>query len=160
MAATDLTIDYLANRPEFVDKLARLSWAEWQHIYQQRGQTFEDALKNYRERTNTDWLPLALVAVHGEQLVGTVSLKFRDLDTRPDLDPWLGALFVIPEWRRRGVASLLMRRAVEEAKRLKLGKLFLWSSSAEELYLKLGWQAVDRTEYSGKRIVIMQMDAG
>jgi hypothetical protein len=41
---------------------------------------------------------------------------------------------------------------------LKLPELFLWTSSAEALYLKLGWQPVERTDYCGKRIVIMQMD--
>jgi GNAT superfamily N-acetyltransferase len=154
-----ITVDYLATHPELADELARLSWAEWQPIYQERGQTFEHALKNYRDRTNTDCLPLALVALQGGELVGSVSLKFHDLDTRPDIDPWLGALLVLPSWRGRGVASLLMRRAVEEAARLKIPNLFLWTSSAEGLYLKLGWRPVERTDYCGKSIVIMQIDA-
>ena len=160
MVLPEIMIDYLANHCELVDELARLSWAEWQPIYRGRGQTFEHALKNYRERTNTDCLPLTLVALHGAELVGTVSLKFQDLDTRPDLDPWLGALFVVPSWRRRGIATLLMHRAVDEARRLNLRGLFLWTSSAEGLYLKLGWQAIERTEYCGKSIVIMKMDVG
>jgi hypothetical protein len=83
-----IAIDYLANCPEFLDALAQLSWKEWQEIYQQREQTLADCLKNYRERTNTDRLPLTLVAVHGGELVGMVSLKYHDMDTRPDLDPW------------------------------------------------------------------------
>jgi predicted N-acetyltransferase YhbS len=158
MTTPEITIDYLANRPEFAEELARLSWAEWQTIYQERGQTFEHALKNYRERLKTDGLPLTLVALKGEELMGTVSLKCNDLDLRPDLDPWLGALLVLPNWRQRGVGSLLMRRAVEEARRLHLPQLFLWTSSAEGLYLKLGWSVVERTSYCGKQIVIMQIE--
>jgi N-acetylglutamate synthase-like GNAT family acetyltransferase len=49
-------------------------------------------------------------------------------------------------------------RSVEEARRLNLGRLFLWTSSAESLYVKLGWQPVERTKYCGKIIVIMQID--
>ncbi len=154
----DIAVEYLADRPEFIDQLARLCWAEWQPIYQHRGQTFADALKNYRERRNTDRLPLTLVALHAEQLIATVSLKLRDLDIRPDLDPWLGALLVVPDQRRRGVGSMLMYRATEEARRLNLPRLFLWTSSAEGLYLKLGWQVVERTDYCDKDIVIMQID--
>jgi GNAT superfamily N-acetyltransferase len=157
-SAQIITIHYLANHPLLVPELARLSWAEWQPIYQQRGQTFEDSLNNYRERTNTDCLPLALVALHGDQLVGTVSLKVHDLDIRPDLNPWLGAVLVLPNWRRRGVGSILVQRAVEEARRLNLPRLFLWTASAEELYLKLGWEVVERTEYCGKNIVVMQIE--
>src|SRR5215212_10178961 len=100
MRSSEVLIDYLANHPELVHRLAELSWTEWQSIYRDRGQTFDDAVKNYRERTNTDRLPLTLVALEAENLVGTVSLKYHDLDVRPGVDPWLGGLLVLPEWRR------------------------------------------------------------
>ena len=171
MTGPNIAIDYLANCPELMDELARLSWKEWQEIYQQRKQTLEDSLKNYRERTNTDRLPLTLVAVrarHGQsltglavncrELVGMVSLKFHDMDTRPDLDPWLGGLFVIPEWRNRGVGTMLMHRATEEAGRLSVSQLYLWTHTAEALYRKLGWQVVERSNYFGKEAVVMQID--
>lgn len=159
MVSADIKIDYLGNYPHLAENLARWSWAEWQPIYIERGQTFEHALKNYQERTNIDRLPLALVALHEGELIGTVSLKFHDLDTRPELDPWLGGVFVLPEWRGRGIASRLMRRAVSEAARLNLPKLYLWTSSAEGLYQKLGWQIVERSEYCGKNIVVMEISA-
>jgi GNAT superfamily N-acetyltransferase len=158
MAAPDIAIDYLANCREFMDELARLSWKEWQEIYQQRKQTLEDSLKNYQERTNTDRLPLTLVALHAGELVGMVSLKFHDMDTRPDLDPWLGGLFVIPEWRNRGVGTMLMHHATEEARQLSVSLLYLWTHTAEALYRKLGWQAIQRTNYFGKEAVVMQID--
>ena len=192
MTPPTIAIDYLANWPEFVDELAQLSWKEWQEIYQQREQTLEHCLKNYRERMNIDRLPLTLVAVHsGEldlklgrspnslvatlatlssmsplpptpfpttRLIGMVSLKFHDMDTRPDLDPWLGGLLVLPEWRNHGVGTMLMHRATEEARRLKVSRLYLWTHSAERLYRKLGWQVVERSDYFGKEAVVMQMD--
>jgi GNAT superfamily N-acetyltransferase len=153
MTEPNIAIDYLANCPEFVDELARLSWKEWQDVYQQRKQTLEDSLKNYRERMNTDRLPLTLVAVRAglavncRELVGMVSLKFHDMDTRPDLDPWLGGLLVLPEWRNCGVGTMLMHRATEEARRLNVPRL----------YDKLGWQVVERTNYFGKEAVVMQI---
>jgi GNAT superfamily N-acetyltransferase len=171
MTGPNIAIDYLANCPELMDELARLSWKEWQEIYQQRKQTLENSLKNYRERTNTDRLPLTLVAVrarHGQsltelavnrrELVGMVSLKFHDMDTRPDLDPWLGGLLVLPEWRNRGVGTMLTHRATEEARRLNISRLYLWTHTAEELYHKLGWQVVERTNYFGKEAVVMKID--
>jgi GNAT superfamily N-acetyltransferase len=168
MMPTNVAVDYLANHPEHADELARLSWDEWQSIYEQRGQTFGDAVRNYHERTNIDRLPLALVALANppasakgtarKELIGTVSLKYYDLDIRPEIKIWLGGLLVIPEWRRRGVASLLMQRAVEAARRLNVERLFLWTSSAEGLYLRLGWQPVERTEYCGLPIVIMKIE--
>lgn len=158
MASLDIKIDYLGNHPHLAETLAQWSWAEWQPIYTERKQTFEHALKNYQERTNIDRLPLTLVAFHGDELIGTVSLKFHDLDTRPELDPWLGGVFVLPGWRGRGIASLLMQRAVTEASRLQLPKLYLWTSSAEGLYQKLGWKVVERSHYCGKDIALMDFN--
>jgi GNAT superfamily N-acetyltransferase len=151
-----ITVHYLANHPAYADHLGCLSWQEWQHIYEKRGQTLDDARKSYRQRANLDRLPLALIACCGAELAGTVSLKEQDLEIRPDLTPWLGGLFVLPEWRGRGLASLLMRRAMAEAKPLRLNNLYLWTSSAESLYLKLGWKSLERTTYCGKEIVVMQ----
>jgi GNAT superfamily N-acetyltransferase len=156
----NITVDYLANRREVAHQLATFSYGEWRAIYDQRGQTFGDVLSTYNERANIDSLPLALVGFCGDQLVGTVSLKVSDLDVRPELTPWLGGLFVIPTWRRSGVGSMLMERALEEAKRLKLKRLYLWTSSAESLYLKLGWSEIERCEYCGQQIVVMQCNFG
>ena len=176
MSKLDITIAYLADRPEFLEELAQLSFKEWQEIYQKRDQTLEDCRKNYRERMKTDRLPLTMVALatdvsarrrnqHARRVrspdrtvVGMVSLKFHDMDTRPDLDPWLGGLLVLPEWRNRGVGTMLMHRATEEARRLNVSRLYLWTPSAELLYRKLGWQVVERTEYFGKEAVVMQLD--
>ena len=154
---SEIQIHFLAEHPNLIEPLARLSWSEWQPIYLERGQTFDDAVNNYRERTNTDCLPLTLVALHDDELVGTVSLKYHDLDTRPNLDPWLGALLVLPKWRGRGIASALMERAVEIARQLHLEQLYLWTHSAEGLYLKLGWKVVERTQYCRKEIVVMNI---
>jgi GNAT superfamily N-acetyltransferase len=167
MTLPEINIHYLCDHPELAEELARLSWKEWQEVYQQRERTLEDSLKNYRERMNTDRLPLTFVAVRAgraancgaaSELVGMVSLKFHDMDTRPDLDPWLGGLLVLPEWRNRGVGMMLMHRATEEARRLNVPRLYLWTHSAEGLYHKLGWQVVERSDYFGKEAVVMQID--
>ena len=158
MRRPDIAIDYLANCPELIDELARLSFIEWQDVYKQRKQTLKHSVKNYRERMSTDRLPLTLVALQGGELVGMVSLKFHDMDTRPDLDPWLGGLLVLSEWRNRGIGTMLTHRATEEAQRLNVPQLYLWTHSAEGLYQKLGWQVVERTNYFDKPAVVMQID--
>jgi GNAT superfamily N-acetyltransferase len=164
MNGATIAINYLANCSELVDDLALLSWEEWQEVYQQRQQTLEHSVKNYRERMNTDRLLLTLVAVRAglavncRELVGMVSLKFHDMDTRPDLDPWLGGILVLSKWRDHGVGTMLMHRATEEARRLDVPQLYLWTHSAEGLYHKLGWQVVERTNYFGKEAVVMQID--
>ena len=158
----DVTVDYLANHAELAPELATWAWTEWRVLYEQRGRSLDDARRSYRERAQVDALPLTLVAFADGRLVGMVSLVVHDLATRPEITPWLASLFVVPELRRRGMASVLVSRALAEARRLNLPTLFLWTSpsKAEAVYLKLGWRIVERTDYSGKRIVIMQMETG
>ncbi|MCP6582456.1 GNAT family N-acetyltransferase, partial [Klebsiella pneumoniae] len=48
--------------------------------------------------------------------VGTAGLMRGDLESRPDLTPWLGGLYVEPAFRSRGHATTLVRQ-VEDAAR-------------------------------------------
>ena len=41
---------------------------------------------------------------------GTAGLVRQDLETRPDLTPWIAALFVEPAFRGRGFATALVRQ--------------------------------------------------
>jgi N-acetylglutamate synthase-like GNAT family acetyltransferase len=51
-----------------------------------------------------------------------------------------------------------MHHATEEARKLDVPRLYLWTHSAEGLYRKLGWQVVERTEYFGKNAVVMEIE--
>jgi GNAT superfamily N-acetyltransferase len=68
----------------------------------------------------------------------------------------MGGLFVAEAHRGRGVASALIRRLLEEARRLKIARLYLWTPSAEGLYAKLGWVNLEKLDYCGYQISIMQ----
>jgi N-acetylglutamate synthase-like GNAT family acetyltransferase len=51
-----------------------------------------------------------------------------------------------------------MHRATQEAHRLNVPRLYLWTHSAERLYHRLGWQVVERTNYFGREAAVMQID--
>jgi GNAT superfamily N-acetyltransferase len=150
-----LTLDYLANHRELVPQLAAWSYSEWRHVLDDRGLTLDDVVAGYHGRTNTDALPLAIVAFADGELAGTGALKPDDLPPRPDLTPWLGGIFVAPQHRGRGVATAIVSRLLDEARRLRLPQLYLWTPSAAALYAKLGWADFDTLEYCGQTITLM-----
>ena len=150
-----LTLDYLANHREFIPQLAAWSYTEWRPVYSHLGMTFDDVLAAHTRRTNTDALPLGIVASAAGELLGTGALKTDDLPLRPDLTPWIGGIFVAPEHRGRGVATAIIDRLVEEARRLQLPRLYLWTDSAASLYAKLGWDEIEKLEYCGYDITVM-----
>ena len=77
-----------------------------------------------------------------DQPVGTASLAHQDLETRPDLTPWLAGVFVQPAFRSRGYATALVRRVEAFASAASVPTLFLYTWTAEALYTRLGWERV------------------
>ena len=150
-----LTLDYLANHPESIPQLADWSYAEWRHLYDQRKMTLPDVVAGLHRRANIVALPLTIVAISDGAVVGTGALLKEDLPTRAQLTPWLAAMFVVPEHRGQGIASAIIARLVDEAQRLALQRLYLWTSSAAPLYARLGWSELEKLEYCGNEITVM-----
>ena len=92
---------------------------------------------------------------HGRP-VGTGALIRTDLETRPDLTPWLADLFVEPAFRGRGYATALIRRVEAFALAASVPVLWLYTSTAETLYARVGWQRVGTEDERGKKVVLLK----
>ncbi|MDG6902653.1 MAG: GNAT family N-acetyltransferase [Nitrososphaerota archaeon] len=83
-----------------------------------------------------------LVAAEGEKLVGYALYfySYSSFVARPTL--YLEDLFVLDEYRKRGVGSALFRRCVEVAVTMKCGRMewsvLTWNQKAIEFYERLG----------------------
>ena len=148
-----MNIDYLADHPHFIPELAALHFAEWNYL--NPGQSL-DAKKEYlRKNCGRNGVPIFLVAIEDDELIGSASLVAHDMDDRPDLTPWLADVFIKPEYRGRGVATSLIRRIETEAKTAGIARLYLYTPDAAGLYKRLGWSAVEACSYKGVDVVIM-----
>ncbi|GEP60185.1 hypothetical protein RSO01_73510 [Reyranella soli] len=87
-------------------------------------------------------------------MLGTASLLFDDLEGDPR-NPWLASVFVPVGCRGKGVVSALVSAIEEEARRLGYATLYLYTTSAARLYAGLGWRALERREYRGEHIQVM-----
>ena len=67
-----MRIDYLKNNPVFESRLAEISCAEWQHLY--GDWNCDAALREFESQRADGSLPLTLVALAREELLGAVSL--------------------------------------------------------------------------------------
>ena len=92
--------------------------------------------------------------------VGTAGVVRGDLDTRPDLTPWLAGVFVHPEFRGRGYATALIRRAEAFAAAACVPVLWLYTLTAEPFYARLGWQRVGVEQEDGDEVVLMRRCLG
>lgn len=85
-----------------------------------------------------DHLHTFLLARDGVRLAGSVAIE------RHGTDGLLRSLAVHPEYRRRGLGARLTRRALGEARRLGLRRLFLLTETASEYFLRFQFRPVPR----------------
>ena len=143
----------LVERPEHVDQVAAWGFAEWGHL--NPGQTLQSRTAQIRESLTVDRVPIVLVALDDAgTLVGTASLLFDDLEGDPR-NPWLASVFVPAERRGEGIASALVAAVEAAARRLGYPMLYLFTTSAARLYAGRGWRALERREYRGEHIRVM-----
>jgi len=148
-----LKIVPLVERPALVDQVAAWGFAEWGHL--NPGQTLQSRTARIRETMKADRVPIVLVALDDAGLlVGTASLLFDDLEGDPR-NPWLASVFVPAEQRGKGIASALVVAIEDAARRLGYPILSLFTTSAARLYAGLGWRALERRDYRGEHIQVM-----
>ena len=129
-----VTIDHLYDHAEQLPRVA-----EWIHtaFWTRSGKGVDFVADLLRQATDRDRIPLGLLAHVAGEPAGTVQLIVCDSRARPDLTPWLAALYVVPEHREKGVASALVRRLIAEAARLGCSEMFL-ETDIPDFYARLG----------------------
>ena len=139
-------IQQLAERPDWLPIVADWIYRQWWTTVEGASvATLSDLL---RAHLVPDHIPLTLVASLDSQPVGTATLLAHDVGTEqwPDLAPWLAALYVVPEFRRRGIGAALVNATVSKATVLGAEMLYLSTVDRSEFYAHLRWQVICRDE--------------
>ena len=147
--------EYLKEHSDWIPTIASWFHHEW-GVYHP-GLDVDAIAERLRERLNTDRLPLALVAVDHGEVMGTVSLKRYDMDTRMQYSPWLASLYVTKRSRNKGVGLNLIQSGIAEAWRLGIERLYLYTRDKThvDFYLAQGWTLVENTGYRGGPVTIL-----
>lgn len=138
-----MKIDYLADRSEWIHLLAFMHQLEMRTANERN---FEWSIQRFAERTNRHSLPLALVAVEDTIPVGSVSLLEQQLRSHSSFTPWVASLFVLEQYRNRGIGDRLMRELEIIASSMGHKSLFLFTHTAKGYYEKRGWQTIDTVQ--------------
>ena len=140
-----ITIYLLKDKPEFIDKISEVNFNTWIDFYQDNKyeditcvqEYKEDLIENYM---NSNKIPIMIVAVDDDKYVGNVSLIDDDFPEIARDRVWITELYVLPEYRNKGIAKILIKKALDTAKNCELQEVYL--SCLENLvcyYEKLGF---------------------
>lgn len=143
-----MQIEPLSKNMHFFRDVAKLKFQEFSYL--NGNETIEDYLERQKIYVSDQRIPQSYVVMNeSRDLIGTFALKQKDLISRLDLSPWLGSLVVVPGYRRNGIGSYIVDRAVHLAKELGYTQMYLYTPDQEAWYAKQGWQLIERS-FSGK----------
>lgn len=141
-----MKIESIADRLDLLDTL--VGW--------HRDQWGPEWAEYVSRSTLRDQIPTVYVATEGDALLGSAMLVDEDMTTRKDLSPWLGGVYVTPSQRGRGIGTALTRHAMEQAAKMGIPLLWLYTPASRYLYERLGWQYVSEEDYLGENVTIMR----
>jgi N-acetylglutamate synthase-like GNAT family acetyltransferase len=132
----------LRHCPEFFDAVADRIWQAW---WKPHGHPLAYIRDRLRENMEPRSIPLALVAHEDGHFLGTASVIASDLAERPQLTPWVAAVWVEPQARRRGVGAALVDRAAQACFALGIDRAYLCARPERaDFYQRLGWTRIER----------------
>ncbi len=118
---------------------------EWNYNWWgiRNGNSYEEVKCNLEHSVCKDKLPQTFVAVIDETPVGMYQLAMTDdLDSRPDIYPWLINVYVEEKFRGQNICRKLMETVPENAKKANLKELYLYTKHIG-LYEKFGWKFIE-----------------
>ena len=148
----ELALKQLSECPEHLEIVGLWIHNEW---WSKRYDSPEIVLNWLRMHKKLDAVPYSVVALAEGEPVGSCCVIENDCIHRPQYAPWVAAVYVKPEFRRRGIASKILHEAASIAARAGVKCLFIdCLAVTAPVYEKNGW-AIHEREVGDKESVVM-----
>jgi len=135
----ELRIRSLVECPEHAPLLAEWFRGEWdQHFRNWNSQRI--IAEFFTPARASSGLPVVLVAEMDGKPIGTVMLRAQWRESHAHLGPWLGGLFVLPEYRLRAIARKLIEALAAEAGKRGFTEVYAGTKNLGRFLRTLGWQ--------------------
>ena len=126
----------LADKPLYIQKVVDVLFKEWgNHTTHINRNYWESWVKSSLSKTD---VPQTLIGLENDTLVATASLWRCDLQSRQDLFPWFGGLWVKPECRMQGIGTQMQTVAIEKLRAIGYRAVYLFTE-LDGYYEKNGW---------------------
>ncbi|VAW91025.1 hypothetical protein MNBD_GAMMA21-2074 [hydrothermal vent metagenome] len=95
------------------------------------------------------------VAHQNSTPLGSARLVENDMDTHPELYPWLASLYVHQDYRQNGIGSALIKIIEKAATELNFKSIYLFTEDMQTLYINHGWEVYSKEQYYDQTVTIM-----
>jgi predicted N-acetyltransferase YhbS len=145
---------HIAEYPQAISLLAQWFQNEWSLINETA--TIDSRQEDLKSRISQKSLPLTMLAIDHQEILGTYSLDLADLPIRPLWSPWLASVFVNPLHRKKGIGTLLVQKGLEHSQFLGIKTLYLFTTNRANWYASMGFQVIEKLIYCNERITVMR----
>lgn len=153
----NITIKPLTHCKEHIPTLAKL-WYEEISRHWVPDASIDKAQQRLVEHSNTNKLPLAIVALNNDQPVGMACLRITD-GIRPNISPWLGSLVVDPVYRGNKIGEQLITE-IKQLSRIydfKTLHLLAFDPTIPNWYARLGWEMDGKDRLLSHEVTCMKI---
>lgn len=132
-----MEIKPLSQCREFQPQVVEWLWKEWGNSKNYK--RYEMIINHSLDPKN---LPITFVAIEEGRAVATIGLWRCDLMSRQDLFPWLASLYVVPDYRSRGIGKQLQKFIIDYCRVKNYPKVYLYTDLIN-YYEATGWERID-----------------
>lgn len=134
----NIRIDELRKYPQYIAVVTEWLYKEWGN----HNKRYWESWVQYSQQASD--IPKTYILFLNDSVVGTYSLWRCDLQSRQDLFPWFGGLYVDIKYRGqfyngKKLGEILQRHAVSELEKLHYQEVYLFTSHATDYYNRNGW---------------------
>ncbi|MEM6415398.1 MAG: GNAT family N-acetyltransferase [Pseudomonadota bacterium] len=151
---TSVEIADLIDYPSALETVVSWIDTQWASF---SGRSLEETRARYTDGIIRDQLPITLIALSGDEILGLASLRERDsFDFLPGKTPWICNVYVDQKARGKGIAGALCKGLEKRANLLGYTEMFLATvMHHNSLYHRLGFKEVAQVEAHGDLTAVL-----
>lgn len=139
-----ITVENLYDYPEYINTVVNWLYSEWGN----NNYRFWDSW--VRSSIHKDNIPMTFILFVDNTIAGTYSLWNCDIQSRQDLSPWFGGLFVDltfrgKEFNGKKLGKIMLTHAMNKVQELGIDTLYLFTEKNPKYYLESGWKYIGNT---------------
>ncbi len=137
----DIRIEKLCDNKQYIKTVVDWLYSEWGD----ENYNFWDSW--IRSSMAPEGIPQTYIVFVEGVIAGTYSLWRCDLQSRQDLFPWFGGLFVDTKFRGKKydggkLGEIMLNHSYYELKKLGYAQVYLFTEKSVDYYVRVGWEYV------------------
>ncbi len=130
---------------------------EWSHF--NPDESISQRITRMQPDLNTDFIPSTYIATDNE-LLASATIVANDMETKPELTPWLASVYVSEKNRNKGIGTKLVKHIMCRAQANDIEKLYLMTPDQRLFYQRLGWNILSEELHHGTAVTVMEITLG